>query len=106
MLDLAYAALLYSDEDVAEEVERFGNTLTSTVGDMQQVCMLAASSPVDAAGLVTFDLVTDALVAVGRLAIEIVRVELDDLGLPEGLLVELTGALEFTNRVQLTEQSR
>jgi len=106
MLDLAYAALLYSDEDVAEEVERFGNSLTSTVRDMQQVCMLAARSPDDAAGLVTFLRVTDAIAAVGRRAIDISRVVLDELGLPEGLRDELTGALEVTDRVQVAEQSR
>ena len=106
MLDLAYAALLYSDEDVAEEVERFGSTLTSTVREMQQVCMLAARSPDDAAGLVTFLRVTDAIAAVGRRAIDIGRVVLDDLGLPEGLRDELTGALEVTDRVQVAENSR
>lgn len=106
MLDLAYAALLYSDEDVAEEVERFGNTLTATVRDMQQVCMLAARSPDDAAGLVTFLRVTDAIAAVGRRAIDISRVVLDDLGLPDVLRGELTGALEVTDRVQVAENSR
>lgn len=106
MLDLAYAALLYSDEDVAEEVERFGNTLSATVRDMQQVCMLAARSPDDAAGLVTFLRVTDAIAAVGRRAIDISRVVLDDLDLPEGLRDELTGALEVTDRVQVVENSQ
>src|SRR5699024_10951077 len=46
------------------------------------------------------------IAAVGRRAIEIGRVVLDDLGLPEGLRDELTGALEVTDRVQVTEQSR
>ncbi len=48
MVDLAYAALFFADEDMAEEVVDLEEQLSDLVHDMRSLSVLAVRSPRDA----------------------------------------------------------
>jgi uncharacterized protein with PhoU and TrkA domain len=48
MVDLAYAAVFFNDEDLAEEVDRLEEVMDGYLRDLRWISMLAARSPEDA----------------------------------------------------------
>jgi hypothetical protein len=48
MVDLAYAAVFFNEEDLAEEVERLEEILDGLLRRLREISMLAARSPEDA----------------------------------------------------------
>ncbi|MGH2695860.1 MAG: PhoU domain-containing protein, partial [Actinomycetota bacterium] len=48
MVDLAYAALYFNDEDLADEVDRLEQVMDGYLRDLRWISMLAARSPEDA----------------------------------------------------------
>ena len=48
MVDLAYAAVFFGDDDLAREVIRIEDRMDVAVHEMRILCMLAARSPEDA----------------------------------------------------------
>lgn len=105
MLDLGYAALLFDDTPVAEEVLRLADRLTTTVHDIREVCLLAARSSTDAAELAGFLAVTDSITTIGAQAVDIAKIVTKRLGLPAALRVDLAAAIEVTDRVTIADGS-
>ena len=48
MIDLAYAAVFFNEEDLAEEVERLEERMAGHLRRLRTLAMLAARSPEDA----------------------------------------------------------
>src|SRR5918992_5874063 len=92
MVDLAYAALFFDDEDLAEEVARLEEVMDSYLHDLRWISMLAARSPEDAE-------------AMGDAAADVARIIEAKLGLPDALRKDLRHADEIVGRVKVREGS-
>jgi len=105
MVDLAYAALFFDDEDLAEEVERLEDVMNGYLWDLRKISMLAARSPEDAERMGGVLHIAGAIEQIGDAAADIARVISADLGIPEALRPDLRHADEIVGRVRVLEGS-
>jgi uncharacterized protein with PhoU and TrkA domain len=101
MVDLAYAAVFFNEEKLAEEVERLEDRMSEHLRRMRQVAMLAARSPEDAEGMAGVLWIADAIEKIGDAASDIARVVAARLGIPDALRPDLRHADEMTARVKV-----
>lgn len=101
MVDLAYAAVFFNEEKLAEEVERLEDRMSEYLRRMRQVAMLAARSPEDAEGMAGVLWIADAIEKIGDAASDIARVVAARLGIPDALRPDLRHADEMTARVRV-----
>ncbi len=105
MVDLAYAAVLFDDREIAREVIELADQMSEELFDLRRTCILAARSPEDAdyfAGIVQ---VASAMEKIGDAAEDIARVVLKRLGVPHELRQDLRHADEVIGRVPLDDTS-
>ena len=105
MVDLAYAALFFSDPDMAEEVDDLEHRLSELVHEMRAVCVLAARSPRDADAMASVLQVIGAIERTGNAAVDISRIVTRRLGIPRALVADLAGAEEVSHRVRVRDGS-
>ena len=103
MVDLAYAAVFFADEDLAEEVDRLEEVLNGYLHDLRWVSMLAARSPEDAEAMGGVLHIAGSIESIGDAAADIARVVTADLGIPEVLRPDLRHADEIVGRVKVRE---
>ncbi len=103
MLDLAFAAVFFDDDDLAREVIRLEERMDDAVGELRILCMLATRSPEDAEQLSGVLGMAGAIEAIGDAAEDVARVVLKDLGVPGELRDDLRHAQEVLARVKLRE---
>src|SRR5918995_5939459 len=101
MVDLAYAAVFFNDEHLAEEVEVLEQRMDGYLRRLREVAMLAARSPEDAEGMAGVLHVADAVEKIGDAASDIARVVEARLGMPEALRRDLRHADEMTARAKV-----
>ncbi len=101
MVDLAYAAVFFNEEKLAEEVERLEDRMSEHLRRMRQLAMLAARSPEDAEGMAGVLWIADAIEKIGDAASDIARVVAARLGIPDALRPDLRHADEMTARVRV-----
>jgi len=101
MVDLAYAAVFFNEEKLAEEVERLEDRMSEHLRRMRQLAMLAARSPEDAEGMAGVLWIADAIEKIGDAASDIARVVAARLGIPDALRPDLRHADEMTARVKV-----
>lgn len=101
MVDLAYAAVFFGDEDLGREVVRLEQTLDDDLGDLREVCMLAARNPEDAEQLAGVLGLAVAIETIAGAAEEIARIELRNLGVPQALRDDLRHAAETVARIKI-----
>src|SRR5438105_7983437 len=106
MVDLAYAALYYSDPDMAEEVVELEETVSGLVHEMQAVCVLAARSPRDADEMASVLQVINAIERISNAAVDISRIVTHRLGIPRSLVADLSAAEEVSHRVRVRDGSQ
>ncbi|CAN5193555.1 potassium channel family protein [soil metagenome] len=106
MLDLAYAAVFFDDDDLAREVIRLEERMDAAVYDMRIVCMLATRSPDDAEQLAGILSLANAMEEIADAAEDVARVVLKDVGVPGELRDDLRHAEEVLARVKLREDNR
>ncbi|MCU1463414.1 MAG: PhoU [Acidimicrobiales bacterium] len=106
MVDLAYAALYFSDPDMAEEVEDLETTLSELVHEMRAICVLAARSPRDADAMASVLQVVSAIERIGNAAVDISRIVTHRLGIPRTLVADLSQAEEISHRVRVRDSSQ
>src|SRR6266542_2063620 len=92
MVDLAYAAVFFNDDDLAEEVEELEKRLDDYLWRLREISMLAARSPEDAEAMSSVFQVASAIEKIGQAASVIARVIQAKLGLPPALRVDLRHA--------------
>src|SRR3989442_359400 len=95
MVDLAYAAVFFNDEDLAEEVDELTKRLAGYLWRLREISMLAARSPEDAEGMSGVLHVAAAIEKIGEAASDIARVVQAKLGIPDGLRSDLRHADEI-----------
>jgi uncharacterized protein with PhoU and TrkA domain len=103
MVDLAYAALYFDSEDLAEEVTRLEDVMNSYLHDLRRISMLAARSPEDAEAMGGVLHIAGAIEQIGDAAADIARVVTAELGIPEALRPDLRHADEIVGRVRVRE---
>src|ERR687887_1148616 len=103
MVDLAYAAVFFNDENLAEEVEVLEQRMDGYLRRLREVAMLAARSPEDAEGMAGVLHLAAAMEKIGDAASDIARVVHAKLGIPAALRADLRHADEIVGRVRVRE---
>jgi uncharacterized protein with PhoU and TrkA domain len=105
MVDLAYAAVFFDEEKLAQEVERLEQRMSDNLRRLRIMAMLAARSPEDAEGMAGVLWIADAIEGVGDAASDIGRVVAARLGIPDALRKDLRHADEMTARVRVRDEA-
>jgi uncharacterized protein with PhoU and TrkA domain len=105
MVDLAYAAVFFNEEKLAQEVDRLEERMSDHLRRLRITAMLAARSPEDAEAMAGVLWIADAIEGVGDAASDIARVVAARLGIPDALRRDLRHADEMTARVRLREEA-
>jgi uncharacterized protein with PhoU and TrkA domain len=105
MVDLAYAAVFFKEQKLAEEVERLDVRMNGDLRRLRTTAMLAARSPEDAEGMAGVLWIADAIQKVGDAASDIARVVAARLGIPDVLKADLRHADEITARVRVRDDA-
>ncbi len=105
MVDLAYAAIFYGDEDLAREVLRLEDRVDELLVELRAVCMIAARSRDDADQLARVLSLAVSIEGIADAAEDIARVVLKDLGVPAALRDDLRHASEVTARVKIRPEN-
>ncbi|HEX6130223.1 MAG TPA: TrkA C-terminal domain-containing protein [Actinomycetota bacterium] len=105
MVDLAYAAVFFNDDEVAGEVRRLDERMAEELRRLRTIAMLAARSPEDAEGMAGVLWIGDAIQRIGDAAEDIARVVAARLGIPDGLRRDLRHADEMTARVKVRDDA-
>jgi uncharacterized protein with PhoU and TrkA domain len=103
MVDLAYAAVFFNEDDLAEEVEELEERMDAYLRRLREVAMLAARSPEDAEQMAGVLHIAAAIEKIGDAASDIARVVQAKLGIPDELRPDLRHADEVTGRVKVRE---
>ena len=85
MVDLAYAAVFFNEEELAGEVEQLEERMDGYLRRLRMMAMLAARSPEDAEGMAGVLWIADAIEKIGDAASDIARVVAARLGIPDAL---------------------
>jgi len=105
MVDLAYAALFFADEQMANEVHELEERLSDLVHEMREVCVLAARSPRDAEQMSSVLHVVSAIERMANAAVDVSRIVTHHLGIPASLVADLAAAEEVSHRVRVRPES-
>src|SRR6266542_5534626 len=103
MVDLAYAAVFFNEEDLAEEVEELEERMDGYLRRLREVAMLAARSPEDAEAMAGVLHIAGAIEKIDDTDSDITRVVQVKLGIPDELRPDLRHADEITGRVKVRE---
>src|SRR2546430_1940312 len=103
MVDLAYAAVFFNEDDLAEEVEVLEEQMDRYLRKLRQISMLAARSPEDAEQMGDVLSIAAAMEKIGQAASDIARVVHAKLGIPAVLRPDLRHADEIVGRVRVRE---
>jgi uncharacterized protein with PhoU and TrkA domain len=103
MVDLAYAAVFFNEDKIAEEVIRLDEASGDRLRQLRTMAMLAARSPEDAEGMAGVLWIADAIQRIGDAASDIARVIAARLGIPDALRPDLRHADEMTARVRVRD---
>jgi uncharacterized protein with PhoU and TrkA domain len=103
MVDLAYAAVFFDDDGLAQEVLRLEERVDDLLVRLRTVSMLASRTREDAERLAGVLSVAVSMEAIADAAEDIARVVLKDLGVPQQLRDDLRHATEVTARVRVRD---
>ena len=103
MVDLAYAALYFNDEDLAEEVGRLEDVMNGFLRDLRRISMLAARSPEDAEAMSGVLHIAGSIEQIGDAAADIARIVTAELGIPHALRPDLRHADEIVGWVRVAQ---
>ncbi len=105
MVDLAYAAVFFDDEDLAGEVLRLEEEIDEVIVEIRMMCLIAARTRDDAEGLAGVLSLAASIEAIADAAQEIARVVLKELGVPRQLRDDLRHAEEVVARVKIRPEN-
>lgn len=104
MVDLAYAAVFFNEEDLAREVETLEERMDANLRRLRTFAMLGARSPEDAEAMEAVLWIASAIETIGDAASDIARVMSAHLGIPDALRPDLRHADEIAGRVKVREE--
>ena len=103
MVDLAYAAVYFADEDLAKEVGRLEDRMFEHLRTLRKLAILAARSPEDAEHMAGVLEIASAVEKIADAADDIARVVSSGLGILDDLRQDLRHADEIVARVKASE---
>lgn len=106
LVDVAYAAVFFDDEDLADEVEKLEERMGGYLRRLRTLAILAARSPEDAEAIESVLWIANAIDKIGDAASDIARVVAAKLGIPDALRADLRHADEVSGRVKVREGSQ
>src|SRR4029079_11474945 len=106
MVDLAYAAVFFNDDKIADEVIRLDGRSGDLLRRLRTMALLAARSPEDAEGMAGVLWIADAIQRICAAASDVARVVAARLGIPDTLRQDLRHADEMTARVRVRDEAR
>src|ERR671931_874882 len=106
MVDLAYGAVFFNEEDLAEEVEVLEERLDGYLRRLREVAMLAARSREDAEAMGGVLHIAGAIEKIGDAASDIARVVQAKIGIPDELRPDLRHADEVVGREKVREEAQ
>ena len=101
MVDLAYAAVFFSDMDLAKEVRRLEERMSAHIHQIRKLSILAARSPEDAEHMAGVLEIASAVENIADAANDIARVVSSGLGIVEDLRQDLRYADEIVTRIKV-----
>jgi uncharacterized protein with PhoU and TrkA domain len=105
LIDLAYAALFFNEEDLADEVENLEQRMDGYLRRLRTLAILSARSPEDAEAIESVLWIANAIDKIGDAASDIARVVEARLGIPDALRADLRHADEVSGRVKVREDA-
>ena len=105
MVDLAYAALYFDDEGMADAVLGLEENMSNLVHEMRSLAMLAVRHPREVDGMSSVLQVVSSIEQIANAAVDISKIVLHHLGIPQGLIVDLAQAAEVSHRLVVAEGS-
>ena len=105
MVDLAYAAVFFSDAELAKDVEGLEDRMFEHLHGLRKLSMLAARSPEDAEHMAGVLEVASAVEKIADAADDIARVVSSGLGIVEDLRRDLRHADEVVARLKVGEEA-
>ena len=99
MVDLAYAALYFADDGMAEAVLDLEEEMSDLVHEMRSMAMLAVRHPREVDGMSSVLQVVSSLEQLGNAAVSIADIVLRNLGIPRALVVDMAQAAEVSHRL-------
>ena len=103
MVDLAYAAIFFSDVDLAKEVRRLEERMVEHLRGLRRLSILAARSPEDAEHMAGVLEIAAAVEKIADAAEDIARVVISGLGIVEDLRTDLRHADEVVARIKVRD---
>ncbi|HCB34217.1 MAG TPA: potassium channel protein [Acidimicrobiaceae bacterium] len=105
MVDLAYAALYFDDDGMAEAVLGLEEDMSQLVHEMRSLALLAVRHPREVGGMSSVLQVVSSIEQIANAAVDIAKIVLRSLGIPQALLVDLAQAAEVSHRLAVAEGS-
>jgi uncharacterized protein with PhoU and TrkA domain len=105
MVDLAYAAVFFDDEDLAREVFRLEHEIGEVINELRMICLIAARTREDAEGLAGVLALAASIETIADSAEEVARVVVKDLGVPRQLREDLRHAAEVVTRLRIQPEN-
>jgi uncharacterized protein with PhoU and TrkA domain len=105
MVDLAYAAVFFTDDKLAKEVRRLEEEMYADVRQIRKLAILAARSPEDAEHMAGVLEIAAAVEKIADAAEDIARVVASGLGILEDLRRDLRHADEIVSRIKVRDGS-
>jgi uncharacterized protein with PhoU and TrkA domain len=105
MVDLAYAAVFFNEEDLAREVATLEERMGANLRKLRTFAMLGARSPEDAEAMEAVLWIARSIETIGDAASDIARVMSAHLGIPDALRPDLRHADEIAGRVKVREDA-
>ena len=105
MVDLAYAALYFDDEGMAEAVLDLEEEMSDLVHEMRSLTMLAVRHPREVDGMSSVLLVVSSIEQIANAAVDISKIVLRNIGIPQALLVDMAEAAEVSHRLVVAHGS-
>ncbi len=105
MVDLAYAALCYADEGMAEAVQSLEEDMSDLVHEMRSLALLAVRHPREVDGMSSVLQVVSSIEQIANAAVDIAKVVLREVSIPRVLLVALAQAAEVSHQIEVAAHS-
>jgi uncharacterized protein with PhoU and TrkA domain len=105
MVDLAYAAVFFSDADLAKEVGRLEDRMFGHLHELRKLAILAARSPEDAEHMAGVLAIAAAVEKIADAADDIARVVSSGLGVLEDFRQDLRHADEIVSRIKIPDEA-
>jgi uncharacterized protein with PhoU and TrkA domain len=106
MIDLAYAAVFFSDLDLAKEVGRLEGQMRQGLKNLRKISILAARSPEDAENMVGVLEISSAIERIADAAADIAKVAGPAQGAVGALIKDLKYADEIVSKIRVHEGSQ